>query len=592
MLKMRAVITAAAIAALSLWAAAATASGDAQADGADATPMTTGRALIVVRTPALPVADGRAAEPRRDAALESSHELLDRVAGRNGIEVDARSDAAGLLATELDGTGLDELRRRLASDPLVEGVRLEGRADFRYTPNEPFFSASDFHAPGGDLFQWPLVHQGFPGAWDLSKGNGVEVAVIDSGVDLSHPDLSSRVAATLNCAGPICLGAGVNDTIGHGTHVSGLACADSDNSYGVASAGFDCSLYAIKTDLSYTSIINSIYAAANHGARVINMSFGGSAPDTDLRDAIDYAWGRGAIPVAAADNNPNPPLSYPAQYVQPQGSGPDLDAGKGLVVTSVSHSGLRSAFAEQTSGVSVAAVGSAYDFKSCEGGQQGILSTYPGNPTEIDAGCEAAGIPARTSLNGDTRFAYLVGTSMASPQAAGLVALMRSAAPALSAPKTVRLIKLTASNCGTYKDGIGWGTIRADQAVGAAMNLDRDPPSSQVTKAKRVGARGRRAVAAGKGRGRRIRLELKSSDPTCSMELKSSGVKAVKVFASANGGRYHKIAETKENEIFFRGKRGRRYRFYSIAIDQAGNTEVAPAGPDAKARLKKRKKKK
>jgi serine protease len=582
---------AAAIAALSL-CVPATASGDARA-GADDAPMTTDRALIAVRTPSLPVADGRTAEVRRDSALESSHELLDRVAGRNGIEIDARSDAAGLLATELDGTGLGELRRRLASDPLVEGVRLEGRADFRYTPNEPFFSASDFHAPGGDLFQWPLVHQGFPGAWDLSKGNGVEVAVIDSGVDLSHPDLSSRVTATLNCAaGPICLGLGVNDTLGHGTHVSGLACADSDNGYGLASAGFDCSLYAIKTDLSYTSIINSIYAAANHGARVINMSFGGSAPDTDLRDAIDYAWGRGAIPVAAADNTPNPPPSYPAQYVQPQGSGPDLDAGKGLVVTSVSHSGLRSVFAEQTSGVSVAAVGSAYDFKSCEGGQQGILSTYPGNPTEIDAACEAAGIPARTSLNGDTRFAYLVGTSMASPQAAGLVALMRSAAPALSAPKTVRLIKLTASNCGTYQGGIGWGTIRADQAVGAAMNLDRDPPSSQVTKAKRVRARGRRAAAAGKGRGRRIRLELKSSDPTCSAELKSSGVKAVKVFASANGGRYHKIAETKENKVLFRAKRGRRYRFYSIAVDEAGNTEAAPAGPDAKAKLKKRKKKK
>jgi serine protease len=586
MLKMRAAITTAAIAALSLWAAASTASGDTQGGGADG-PVTTGRALIVVRTPALPVADGRAAELRRDAALERSGELLDRVARRNGIEIHARSDAAGLVATELDGTHLGELRRRLASDPLVEGVRLEGRAEFRHTPNDPFFSASDFHAPGGDLFQWPLVHQGFPGAWDLTKGIGVEVAVIDSGVDLSHPDLSSRVAATLNCAGPICLGSGMNDTLGHGTHVSGLACADSDNGYGIASAGFDCSLYAIKTDLSYTSIINSIYAAANHGARVINMSFGGGSPDTDLRDAIDYAWGRGAIPVAAADNTPNPPPSYPAQYVQPQGTGPDLNAGKGLVVTSVSHSGFPSAFAEQTDGVSVAAVGSAYDLKSCEGGQQGVLSTYPSNPTEIDAGCQAEGIPARTSLNGDTRFAYLVGTSMATPQAAGLVALMRSAAPALSAARIVRLVKLTASNCGSYANGIGWGTLRADQAVGAARNLDRDPPTSEVTSAKVSKKRKRsRGAAAAAARKRKVNLRLKSSDPTCATELQPSGVETVNVFASVNGGRYRRVAKTSRKKVSFRARPGRRYRIYSIAVDKAKNSEDPPGQADAKIRVK------
>ena len=587
MLKTRVAITAAAIAALS--AGAATASGATRAGDADP-PSTTGRALISVRTPALPSADGKNAALRRDAALERSHELLDRVAQRNGIEVDARSDAAGLLTAELGGTGLGALRDRLASDPRVESVRLEGRAEFRHTPNEPFFSAADIHAPNWDLFQWPLMRQGFPGAWDLAKG-WVEVGVIDSGIDVSHPDLSSRLNGTLNCTGALCLGTAVTDTLGHGTHVSGLACADSDNTYGVASAGFDCALYVIKTDLSYTSIINSIYAAANHGAKVINMSFGGDAPDPDLRNAIDYAWGRGAIPVAAADNYPNPPVSYPAQYIQPQGTGPDIDAGKGLVVTSVSHSGFRSAFAEQTTGVSLAAVGSAYDLKSCEGGQQGILSTYPAAPTEIDAGC--GGIPARTSLNGDTRFAYLVGTSMAAPQAAGLAALMRSAAPALSAAKVVRLMKLTAGNCGRYANGIGWGTIQADRAVGAALDLDTDPPSSLIRSAK-VAKRRSRGAAAARTRKRRVNVRLKRFDPSCSSELESSGVKVVKVFASVNGGRYRRVAKTKKNKkkkmkkkVSFRVKPGRRYRLYSIAVDKAKNREPPPERPDAKIRIKK-----
>lgn len=585
MLKLRVIFLAAAIASLAV--AAATASAATQPDRVH--PPTTGRALISVRTPALPVADGRAAERRRDAALERSRGLLERVAERNAIEVEARSDAAGLLATPLQGEGLSELRSRLASDPLVESVRLEPRAEFRYTPNEPFFSASDVRAPGGDTFQWPLVRQGFPGAWDLSRGLGVEVAVIDSGIEASHPDLSSRLNGAINCTGLVCLGTGLNDTLGHGTHVSGLACADSDNGYGVASAGFDCALFFVKTDLSYSSIIDSIYAAANHGAKVINMSFGGGAPDPDLGGAIDYAWARGAIPVAAADNRPNPPASYPAQYIQPQGTGPDLNAGKGLVVTSVSHSGFRSAWAEQTTGVSVAAVGSANDFRSCEGGQQGILSTYPAVPTEIDFDCQTqpSPVPARTSLNGDTRFAYLVGTSMASPQVAGLVALMRSAAPSLAASKIVRLIKLTASNCGQYANGIGWGRIQADRAVGAALNLDRDPPESRVKSAK-VAKKKRRArgASAAAARKRRVNVRLKRSDPTCHKELEPSGVTTVSVFASVNGGRYRRVAKTKKKKVSFRARPGRRYRLYSVAVDKANNSEAPPARADKKIRIK------
>jgi hypothetical protein len=592
-MEMRARITVGALAASLLGVAAATASGATSAGAGDG-PATTGRALIGVRTPALPTGDGREAALKRDSRLDRSRDLLIRVAQRNGIDVDARSDAAGLLATELDGSSVAALRARLASDPLVESVRLEGRASFRYTPNEPFFGASDVHAPGGDAFQWPLLHQSFPKAWDVSKGLGAEVAVIDSGADRGHPDLASRVTASLNCAGLICLGSDVTDTLGHGTHVSGLACADSDNGFGVASAGFDCSLYVIKTDLSYASIIDSIYAAANHGSDAINMSFGGGAPDSDLRDAIDYAWGRGAIPVAAADNEPNPPVSYPAQYIQAEGTGPNIDAGTGVVVTSVSHTGLRSAFAQSTAGVSLAAVGSASDLKSCQQFQQGILSTWPASPTEIDTQCQAgvAPVPARTSLGGDNRFAYLVGTSMASPQVAGLIALMRAANQAISAPKAVRLLKLTASNCGEYAGGIGWGTIRADQALAATLSKDADPPSSQVRRASVVprGNGGGASAAARKrgGRGGNVKLRLKRSDPACSKELPSSGVKKVAVFASANGGRYRKIAKTKKEKVFFRGKPRRRYRFYSIAVDKAGNREAPPDQADAKLRFKKK----
>jgi serine protease len=573
MLRMRRAVTAAAMATLL---------AGASAEGAEDGPAKTGRALISVRTPPLPVGDGRRAAAERERRLDDSSELLRTVAARNGIRLDARSDAAGMLATDLDGLTVTELRTRLADDPLVESVRAEPRAEYRYTPNEPYFMAPDPHAPPGATLQWHLLHQNFPAAWDMSKGIGAEVAVIDSGVDVTHPDIAGRLTGALNCAGPVCAGADVSDTFGHGTHVAGLACADTDNGYGLASAGFDCSIYAIKTDLSYLSIINSIYAAANHGSDAINMSFGGSAPDTDMRNAIDYAWARGAIPVAAADNQPNPPVTYPAHYVQAEGTGPTLDAGKGVVVTSVGFYGLRSAFAQQTNGVSIAAVGSVSDLRSCEGLQQGLISTWPAAPTTIDTDCTAQSppVPVRTAVGGDDRFAYLVGTSMASPQAAGLVALMRSADQSLAAAKAVRLLKLTASNCGKYAGGIGWGVIRADRAVAAALGKELDPPSSRVRSAKRA-ARGAAVTAA--RRGRVITLRLKRSDPTCSKELEPSGVRTVNVFASANGGRYRRVAKSKKKKkVRFRAKRGRRYRFYSIAVDKDGNREAPPEKADAK----------
>jgi serine protease len=307
------------------------------------------------------------------------------------------------------------------------------------------------------------------------------------------------------------------------------------------------------------------------------MSFGGGGPSSELNAALDYAWANGAVPVAAGDNSPTPPASsnYPAQHVQPEGTGPNIESGEGLVVTSASHSGMRSAFAQKTSGVTVAAYGSATD--SSSGGQQGILSTWP-PPTVL---LDSAGV--RTSVNGDDRFAYLVGTSMATPQVAGLVGLMRSARPGLSAARIVKLIKLTAGGCGRYgTSGLGWGIIRGDRALAAAAQKDVVAPSSRVRGAK---------LRRGRGRGGRVAmLRLESSDggseTPCTKEIPSSGVKSVAVFASAKGGPYHRIAKTTKSRVRFRAKSGRRYRFFSAAVDKAGNREAAPGEPDAKLRLR------
>jgi serine protease len=576
-------------AALALTAALGQGSAQASSSG----PPTTGRALIEVRTPAIPTGDGAAAAEARHTRLGRSNRLLSSVARRNHLTVDARSAGEGLIATGLDGASIDSLRQRLGGDPLVEGVHPEYAYRLMYTPSDPAFTSRDPHAPGGDFGQWNLLGYGAPRAWDLSRGAGAEVAVLDSGVDVSHPDLAGRISGTLDCGGSSCSGTGVSDTVGHGTHVAGLTCATSDDRYGIASVGFDCSIYAIKLGFTTTlpilgggiteiSIINAIRAAGDRGVDAINMSFGCGGADASMKSAIDYAWARGAVPVAAADNYPDPASDpnctypdYPAQYVQPDGTGPSIDSGEGLVVTSASHSGSRSAFAQRTNGVSVAAFGSATDQGS--GGQQGILSTFPTFSADYDA------YGVRTSVNGDNRFAYLSGTSMAAPQVSGLVALIRSAKPSLSAVKVVRLIKLTASNCGAYGGGIGWGIVRADEAVAGALDKDIDPPRSYVRSAKRT--RRTSLATASSGRGRVVRLRLKRRDAPsahCGENLPVSGVKKVAVFASANGGAYHRIATTRRETLTFRAKRHRRYRFYSVAVDKAGNRESPPPTADAK----------
>jgi subtilisin family serine protease len=303
------------------------------------------------------------------------------------------------------------------------------------------------------------------------------------------------------------------------------------------------------------------------------MSLGGC--DTALIPALSYAQSRGSVLVAAADNSPSPSGScgglfdpfnciYPEEWVQPLGTGPNASFDRGLVVTSAQYSGALSGFAEQTSRVSVAAFGSA---TSVVGGQQGILSSWPANSVDDDS------VGGRTTVNGDNRFSYLVGTSMATPQVAGVAALIRAVKPSMANTKVVHLIKATASHCGSYSGGIGWGVVRADQAVEAALDRDVDPPSTKIKKAKRI-----RGVVA-----LRIKRHDTSGGTSC-VKLPTAGVKKVLIFVSANGGPYHRVGKTSSAEFRFHAKSGRRYRFFSVGVDDAGNREAPPARADAKVK--------
>jgi subtilisin family serine protease len=524
--------------------------------------------------------DAPGTEPWKRARARAG-EILARVADRNGLDVIGRIPETGQLAVDLGPGGIEALRAELADDPRVQRVELDRPIELRHVPNDPAWSLPDSHAPGGTFAQWHLRQINAPAAWDLSKGANAEVAVIDTGVDVGHTELSNRLIATYDCdPGPACVSGGVPDTNGHGTHVAGLACADSDNGVALASAGFDCRLSAFKYGSGSTgcaSAATAITIAANRGADAINMSFGGCG--SMMADELLYAWNAGSVPVAAGANENNPGLDYPSYAIQSPLSNPTLDSGRGLNVTATRFDGARAEDAENTRAMTVAAPGFAacgdVQNAACVAPQQGILSTWSA----------AAACSCRTTINGDNRFGYLVGTSMATPQVSGVVALMRSAAPTLPAPRLTRLIKLTASNCGQYQTGgTAWGLINAYRAVAAAEGRDIDAPTSSLERKK--GKKGKKGKKKGKGQVLKITSADEAAKVTCSAEFPSSGVDVVRIFASRNGKQFRLVEKTSKAKFKFKPKRKGRYRFYSVAVDKAGNEEAAPLEADEKLKVK------
>ncbi len=172
-----------------------------------------------------------------------------------------------------------------------------------HASNDPFFDR-----------QWALEQIGAPRAWTVTRGAGIVIGVVDSGVEASHPDLAGKVALTADCFNrPACVdGLGGTDVDGHGTLIAGVAAAGTDNGKGIAGVAPDARLVVAKVlgpgGIGRAEEINlGIRWAVDHGARVVSISLGDpkaftSTTGSPLRDGIEYAWSRGAVPVLAAGN--------------------------------------------------------------------------------------------------------------------------------------------------------------------------------------------------------------------------------------------------------------------------------------------------
>jgi len=324
--------------------------------------------------------------------------------------------------------------------PSLEAVIQSYRADPRVRYAEPDYIVHALDLPNDQYFgnQYDMRTIQAPGAWSVTHGSAsVTVAILDCGIYEAHPDLAGKVIARRAFTGSTY---GTDDRCDHGTHVAGIASATTNNATGVAGLGYETKLLngKILSDggSGYDSqIADGIRWAADSGANVINMSLGGSgACSQTFQDAIDYAWGKNVVIVAAAGNGGGNASIQPANCAHV------------VAIASTDGTDARSGFSNYGGWVPLAAPGSA------------IYSTV--NPN----------LPQ----NNGNAYAYLSGTSMATPHVAGLAALLWSTSWGTSAQTVIQRMENTADHiAGT---GTDWQFGRINAL--AAVSPDATPPTA------------------------------------------------------------------------------------------------------------------
>ena len=177
-----------------------------------------------------------------------------------------------LVPQELELTALQDLER----SPVVEFAEFDEEVTVLFTPNDPYYSTRYPSTHFGQVTQWALPDVSAPAAWDTTKGTSATViAIVDTGIDATHPDLALKVIGQQSYVG------NAKDGFGHGTHVAGIAAAATNNGTGVAGACPECMILSVKVlddngSGSTSNVASGIVYAADAGASVISLSLGGS----------------------------------------------------------------------------------------------------------------------------------------------------------------------------------------------------------------------------------------------------------------------------------------------------------------------------
>jgi len=322
--------------------------------------------------------------------------------------------------SKLDEIGVEVLYIESGDTPENAVMRLqnEGKIDFvevdaivapSFVPNDPSYPN-----------EWHLPKINSPTAWDRTTGTGVTIAILDSGVDPTHPDLAPNLVPGWNFSDN---NSNTADVYGHGTEVAGVAAGIGNNNIELAGEAYGAKIMPVRiSDLSgyttYSAVATGVNYAANHGAKVINVSY--------------QAGGSNAVQRAA-------------KYAKSKGS---------LVVMSEGNTGAPSGYKNSANIISVSATDN-YD----------VITGWSTYGKDVDVAAPGQAILTTTRGGGTD---YFSGTSFSAPLTAGVLALIWSVNPNLTPDQVQQILFNSSVDLGApgWDPSYGWGRIDAARAVG------------------------------------------------------------------------------------------------------------------------------
>jgi thermitase len=387
------------------------------------------------------------------AKYESNQVIVKYADGVSTAQRVALFDRTGVAKTLGAVAGVDAKVVRVDGDPAAVAARLNRSSLVQYAepnlilrvdaiPNDARFgelyglnntgqtggtSDADIDAPEG----WDAA-----GLGSFPASGGVKIGIVDTGIDQTHPDLSGQTVACAKSQGLLPIMSGsiqvgqCADDNDHGTHVAGTIAAKANNGIGVAGVAFNADLVICKAlggplgTGSTADVANCINWVASQGAKVISMSLGGGA-STTLQNAVASAWnnGNGAVIVAAAGNDGDATLNYPAAYAQV------------VSVAATDNRDARASFSNANSDVEIAAPG------------VNVLSTVRGGG-----------------------YATLSGTSMATPHVSAVAGVLRQLFPAENAAAIRNRLDAAVNDLGPAgrDTSFGFGRVNLCKAAGGS----------------------------------------------------------------------------------------------------------------------------
>jgi len=217
-----------------------------------------------------------------------------------------------------DDVDIEEVLKEYNNNADIEYAEPDYLQELHYLPNDPYFYTKQWNLHNDSIYNGSYYADiDAPEAWDITRGNNeTTIAIVDTGIQTDHPDLSSNIIPGYDIADN---DPDPSDFVGHGTHVSGIAAATTDNWLGIAGVCPDCNIMPIKVStgtynlIFQSNVINGIVYAVDNGADVINISIGGDGSNA-YRDAILYAYNAGKVIVASVGNDSSDYIYYPAGY--------------------------------------------------------------------------------------------------------------------------------------------------------------------------------------------------------------------------------------------------------------------------------------